>query len=200
MSTYGARLKHERLRLKLTQDERNLLINNGVTQNLTILKKRINELGITEASVQRQGQAGIRIELPGVHNPKQAKEVIGATASLAFHAVRQAEGGSLLQLPDRQHHIANDQIRYLAGENFGVEHGKTGIVILAVCILRIIPDHDAAVGAGLVELDDLAAEVIIKAEALFLNEYQCNRTSIHHRGDENSPKVKPEGIQSGYDQ
>src|SRR5574344_1859042 len=52
------------VRLKLTQDERNLLINNGVTQNLTILKKRINELGITEASVQRQGQAGIRIELP----------------------------------------------------------------------------------------------------------------------------------------
>ena len=90
------------VRLKLTQDERNLLINNGVTQNLTILKKRINELGITEASVQRQGQAGIRIELPGVHNPKQAKEVIGATASLAFHAVRPGEGGSGLQLPDRQ--------------------------------------------------------------------------------------------------
>ena len=89
------------VRLTLTQDERNLLINNGVTQNLTILKKRINELGITEASVQRQGQEGIRIELPGVHNPKQAKEVIGATASLAFHTVRQAEGGSLLQLPDR---------------------------------------------------------------------------------------------------
>ncbi len=89
------------VRLTLTQDERNLLINNGVTQNLTILKKRINELGITEASVQRQGQEGIRIELPGVHNPKQAKEVIGATASLAFHTVRQAEGGALLQLPDR---------------------------------------------------------------------------------------------------
>ena len=89
------------VRLKLTQDERNLLINNGVTQNLTILKKRINELGITEASVQRQGQEGIRIELPGVHNPKQAKEVIGATASLAFHAVQSAEGGAGLQLPDR---------------------------------------------------------------------------------------------------
>ncbi|MGL4756958.1 MAG: protein translocase subunit SecD, partial [Aeromonadaceae bacterium] len=64
------------------------LINNGVTQNLSILKKRIQELGITEASVQRQGQKGIRIELPGVHNPKQAKEVIGATASLAFYLAR----------------------------------------------------------------------------------------------------------------
>lgn len=75
-------------RLVLTQEERNQLINNGVTQNLSILKKRIQELGITEASVQRQGQKGIRIELPGVHNPKQAKEVIGATASLAFYLAR----------------------------------------------------------------------------------------------------------------
>lgn len=87
------------LTLNLSQHERNTLINNGVTQNLSILKKRINELGITEASVQRQGQSGIRIELPGVHNPKQAKEVIGATASLAFHQVKQ---GAPWALKDRQ--------------------------------------------------------------------------------------------------
>ncbi|MFQ2263261.1 protein translocase subunit SecD [Aeromonas dhakensis] len=73
------------LRLVMSEAERTLLANNAVTQNLSILKKRINELGIVEASVQRQGQDGIRIELPGVHNPKQAKEVIGATASLAFY-------------------------------------------------------------------------------------------------------------------
>ncbi len=76
-----------RITLRLSETERNTLINNGVTQNLSILKKRINELGIVEASVQRQGQNGIRIELPGVHNPKQAKDVIGATASLAFYQV-----------------------------------------------------------------------------------------------------------------
>ncbi len=76
-----------RITLRLSETERNTLINNGVTQNLSILKKRINELGIVEASVQRQGQNGIRIELPGVHNPKQAKNVIGATASLAFYQV-----------------------------------------------------------------------------------------------------------------
>lgn len=76
------------LKLVLSDAERTLLVNNAVTQNLSILKKRINELGIVEASVQRQGQDGIRIELPGVHNPKQAKEVIGATASLAFYEAR----------------------------------------------------------------------------------------------------------------
>lgn len=76
-----------RITLRLSETERNTLINNGVTQNLSILKKRIHELRIVEASVQRQGQNGIRIELPGVHNPKQAKDVIGATASLAFYQV-----------------------------------------------------------------------------------------------------------------
>lgn len=76
------------LKLVLSDAERTLLVNNAVTQNLSILKKRINELGIVEASVQRQGQDGIRIELPGVHNPKQAKEVIGATASLAFYEAK----------------------------------------------------------------------------------------------------------------
>ena len=82
----------ERFTLTMTEQERNTLINNGVVQNLGILKKRINELGITEASVQRQGQEAIRIELPGVHNPKQAKEVIGATASLAFYQLDPGAG------------------------------------------------------------------------------------------------------------
>ncbi|SIQ04696.1 protein translocase subunit SecD [Aeromonas hydrophila] len=86
------------LRLVMSEAERTLLANNAVTQNLSILKKRINELGIVEASVQRQGQDGIRIELPGVHNPKQAKEVIGATASLAFY---EAQADSRFFMADR---------------------------------------------------------------------------------------------------
>ena len=86
------------LTLVLSDAERTLLVNNAVTQNLSILKKRINELGIVEASVQRQGQDGIRIELPGVHNPKQAKEVIGATASLAFY---EAKADSRFFMADR---------------------------------------------------------------------------------------------------
>lgn len=86
-NSWVSQREDNRITLRLSETERNTLINNGVTQNLSILKKRIHELGIVEASVQRQGQNGIRIELPGVHNPKQAKDVIGATASLAFYQV-----------------------------------------------------------------------------------------------------------------
>lgn len=51
------------------------------------MRSRIEELGITEASIQRQGESRIRIELPGVQDPAAAKDVIGATASLAFYSV-----------------------------------------------------------------------------------------------------------------
>ncbi|MGR5247449.1 protein translocase subunit SecD [Vibrio aestuarianus] len=57
-------------------------------QNLKIMRDRIEELGITEAMVQRQGEHSIRIELPGVQDPSQAKNVIGATASLAFYEAK----------------------------------------------------------------------------------------------------------------
>lgn len=52
------------------------------------MRDRIEELGITEALVQRQGEHAIRIELPGVQDPSQAKNVIGATASLAFYEAK----------------------------------------------------------------------------------------------------------------
>lgn len=56
-----------------------------MAQALTTLRGRIAELGITEAVTQRQGKNRIRIELPGVKDPEQAKRIIGATASLDFY-------------------------------------------------------------------------------------------------------------------
>ncbi len=65
-----------------------------IKQNLKIMRDRIEELGITEALVQRQGEHSIRIELPGVQDPSQAKNVIGATASLAFHEAKSSAEGA----------------------------------------------------------------------------------------------------------
>lgn len=56
-----------------------------MAQALSTLRGRIEELGITEAVTQRQGKNRIRIELPGVKDPEQAKRIIGATASLDFY-------------------------------------------------------------------------------------------------------------------
>ncbi|MGB0893262.1 MAG: protein translocase subunit SecD [Parashewanella sp.] len=77
------------VRLFLKDREKINVRNMTVQQNLQIMRSRIEELGITEALVQRQGDHRIRIELPGVQDPATAKKVIGATASLAFYEVKE---------------------------------------------------------------------------------------------------------------
>ena len=56
----------------------------AVGQNLTTLKNRTNELGVSEPMVQRQGANRIVVELPGVQDPTAAKKIIGKTANLEF--------------------------------------------------------------------------------------------------------------------
>lgn len=63
-----------------------------MSQTLTTLRGRIEELGITEAVTQRQGKQRIRIELPGVQDPSEAKRIIGATASLDFYQLKEVGG------------------------------------------------------------------------------------------------------------
>ncbi|MDP2556922.1 protein translocase subunit SecD [Photobacterium damselae subsp. piscicida] len=92
----------DNLILTLKEKEQTELRNLTVQQNLQTMRSRIEELGITEAVVQRQGENRIRIELPGVQDPAAAKKVIGATASLAFYAVKQEGTGSTMVLDDKQ--------------------------------------------------------------------------------------------------
>ncbi len=63
--------------------------NYAVEQNITILRNRVNELGVAEPLVQRQGANRIVVELPGVQDTARAKEILGATATLEFRAVNE---------------------------------------------------------------------------------------------------------------
>ena len=56
----------------------------AVGQNLTTLRNRVNELGVSEPVVQRQGANRIVVQLPGVQDPTAAKKIIGKTANLEF--------------------------------------------------------------------------------------------------------------------
>ena len=56
----------------------------AVEQNLTTLRNRVNELGVSEPIVQRQGRTRIVVELPGVQDTAEAKRIIGKTANLEF--------------------------------------------------------------------------------------------------------------------
>jgi preprotein translocase subunit SecD len=59
----------------------------AIQQNTLTLRNRVNELGVAEAVVQRQGRDRILVQLPGVQDPTQAKRVLGSTATLEFHLV-----------------------------------------------------------------------------------------------------------------
>jgi len=62
----------------------------AIEQNLSILRKRVEELGVSEPTIQRQGADRIVVELPGVQDTARAKELLGATATLEFRLVNDA--------------------------------------------------------------------------------------------------------------
>ena len=59
----------------------------AIEQNLSILRKRVEELGVSEPTFQRQGADRIVVELPGIQDTARAKELLGATATLEFRLV-----------------------------------------------------------------------------------------------------------------
>ncbi|WAJ71511.1 protein translocase subunit SecD [Catenovulum adriaticum] len=59
----------------------------ALSQNITIIRNRVNQLGVAEPLVMRQGAERIVVELPGVQDTARAKEILGATATLEFRQV-----------------------------------------------------------------------------------------------------------------
>ncbi len=59
----------------------------AVEQNISTLKNRVNELGVAEPVIQRQGDSRVVVQLPGVQDTVRAKEILGATATLEFRLV-----------------------------------------------------------------------------------------------------------------
>jgi len=73
-----------RLVMTMTDQAVNELQDYAINQNLTTLRNRVNELGVAEPLVQRQGPDRIVVELPGVQDTTEAKRIVGATANLEF--------------------------------------------------------------------------------------------------------------------
>jgi protein-export membrane protein SecD/preprotein translocase SecF subunit len=74
----------------------------ALQQNLTILRNRVNELGVAEPIIQQQGRDRVVVQLPGVQDTARAKEILGATATLEFHMVDESQSFSGTA-PERAH-------------------------------------------------------------------------------------------------
>jgi SecD/SecF fusion protein len=71
-----------------TRDSRTVKADREATeQTLEVLRRRVDALGVAEPAIAQSGERRVIVELPGVHDPRQATAVLGRTAQLTFHPV-----------------------------------------------------------------------------------------------------------------
>lgn len=87
----GERGDQQVLTLTLTQAKVTEIREYSLKQNLTTVRNRVNELGVAEPLVQRQGANRIVVELPGVQDTAEAKRILGKTANLEFRLAAAAD-------------------------------------------------------------------------------------------------------------
>ncbi len=71
----------------LSPTESNTIRQNTIEQTMSILRNRVNELGVGEAVVQQQGATRVAVDLPGIQDAVRAKQILGGTATLQFNMV-----------------------------------------------------------------------------------------------------------------
>jgi preprotein translocase subunit SecD len=90
-----------RIEIRLTEDAAQAMQEAAVSQSLEIVRRRIDEVGTREPTIQRQGEDRILVQVPGEKDPDSIKRLLGRTAKLTFHlvdldtSVEQALSGNL---------------------------------------------------------------------------------------------------------
>ncbi|MEG2804849.1 protein translocase subunit SecD [Stenotrophomonas sp.] len=85
--TLGYEVNDNRIAVKVPEAELSQIANGAIEQNINTLRNRVNQLGVAEPIIQRQGADRVVVQLPGVQDTAEAKRMIGATATLEYRAV-----------------------------------------------------------------------------------------------------------------
>ena len=75
------------VKLELTEGAITARVDSAIKQSIEILRRRIDELGTTEPTIQRQGRDRILVQVPGLDDPERLKKLIGTTAKMDFRMV-----------------------------------------------------------------------------------------------------------------
>ncbi|MFO1507530.1 MAG: protein translocase subunit SecD [Lysobacterales bacterium] len=113
---------------------------NTIRQNVATLRNRINALGVSEPVIQQQGESRIVVELPGVQDTAEAKKILGATATLEYHAVD--ENADAFEAERTGQVPPDDRLYYMR------ERGPNGQKIPIVLKKKIIASGDELVDAS----------------------------------------------------
>ena len=127
------------------------LQDNALQQNITALRKRVNELGVSEPIVQQQGIDRILVQLAGVQDPGRAKDVIGRTATLELRLVAedQLSGGSFEQFRDQPAPFNTEK---MIGDKGEVVIVKKQLVITGDKVTDAQPGFDQQTGRPVVNV------------------------------------------------
>ncbi|MCB1501693.1 MAG: protein translocase subunit SecD [Bauldia sp.] len=87
------------MRLSYSPDGLDQRVRGIVSQSIEVIERRINQLGTSEPSIQRQGSDRILVEAPGLDDPERLKAIVGQTAQLTFHLVEGQFQGAETQAP-----------------------------------------------------------------------------------------------------
>jgi len=85
--TLGYDISGNRITVTVPETEITQIANGAIEQNINTLRNRVNQLGVAEPIIQRQGADRVVVQLPGVQDTAEAKRMIGATATLEYRAV-----------------------------------------------------------------------------------------------------------------
>ncbi|MEK0266237.1 protein translocase subunit SecD [Stenotrophomonas sp. TWI819] len=85
--TLGYEVAGNRITVSMPETELTAIANGAIEQNVNTLRNRVNQLGVAEPIIQRQGADRVVVQLPGVQDTAEAKRMIGATATLEYRAV-----------------------------------------------------------------------------------------------------------------
>ena len=73
------------LSLALTEEYQEAVVKDAINRSLEVVRKRLDETGLTEPSVTRQGSDAILVQMPGISDPASVKALLGTTAQMRFH-------------------------------------------------------------------------------------------------------------------
>ena len=115
---------------------------NTIRQNQATLSNRINALGVAEPLIQQQGDSRIAIELPGVQDTAEAKKILGATATLEYHAVDENANANVTEIVRTGQVPPEDKIYYRR------ERGPDGKPVPIILKKKVIVSGDEMIDAS----------------------------------------------------
>jgi len=92
--------------LELTEEYQAAVVKDAINRSLEVVRKRLDETGLTEPSVTRQGSDAILVQMPGISDPANVKALLGTTAQMRFHwqtQVNNSESFIRADINDRQY-------------------------------------------------------------------------------------------------